>query len=200
MPGGRGSRATAAPALMRRKPARSAQTAFSSTLREPPPGDKTGGVLQSITRRVAPKRHPCNVSNGSATGSSECRGVSNTSHLSAMYQPRITRVRRTLFFRAERKADGAMSAYVIRYLATGGTITLCGCVVRVISLKMRLRFSRYVVDRAVEQGQPIDPVQIISAATSKGPPSARSTPAEPEAAASSSVPPPAGGQPGIGSR
>jgi len=94
-----------------------------------------------------------------------------------------------------------MSGDLVRYLATGGTITLCGCVVRVISLKMRLRFSRYVVDRAVEQGQPIDPVEIINAATSKSP--ARpplGEPAEPKAAASPGVPPRLGGQPGVGSR
>jgi hypothetical protein len=59
-----------------------------------------------------------------------------------------------------------MSSDLVRYLATGGAITLCGSVAHVISLKMRLRFSRYVVDRAVEQGQPIDPVEIINAATS----------------------------------
>jgi hypothetical protein len=66
----------------------------------------------------------------------------------------------------------AMTSDVVRYLAGGGgTITLCGYVAHVISLKMRLRFSRYVVDRAVEQSQRIDPVEIIDAATSK----ARST-------------------------
>jgi hypothetical protein len=62
-----------------------------------------------------------------------------------------------------------MSSDLVRYLATGGTITACGYVAHVISLKMRLRFSRYVVDRAVEQGQPIDPVEIITAATSASP-------------------------------
>jgi len=62
-----------------------------------------------------------------------------------------------------------MSSDLVRYLATGGTITACGALAHVISLKMRLRFSRYVVDRAVEQGQPIDPVEIINAATSPGP-------------------------------
>jgi len=64
----------------------------------------------------------------------------------------------------------AMTSDVVRYLAGGGgTITLCGYVAHVISLKMRLRFSRYVVDRAVEQSQRIDPVEIIDAATSKSP-------------------------------
>lgn len=53
-----------------------------------------------------------------------------------------------------------MSSDLVRYLAAGGgTITLCGCIARVISLMMRLKFNRYVVDRAVEQGQPIDPLR-----------------------------------------
>jgi hypothetical protein len=57
---------------------------------------------------------------------------------------------------------------LVRYFATGGgTVTLCSALAYVISLRMRLKFSRYVVDKAVEQGQPIDPVEIINAATPK---------------------------------
>jgi hypothetical protein len=118
-----------------------------------------------------------------------------------------------------------MSSDLVRYLATSGAITLCGSVAHVISLKMALRFNCYVVDRAVDQGQPIDPVEIINAATSprpsdrltrflgwdrRGSPSSvvpgrqpLAKPAEPKAspsAASPALPPPTGGHPGLCSR
>jgi hypothetical protein len=92
-----------------------------------------------------------------------------------------------------------MSSDLVRYLATGGgTITLCGCIARVISLMMRLKFNRYVVDCAVEQGQPIDPVEIINAATSKTP--AKPSSEKPKAAASPALPPRLSRPPGLGSR
>jgi hypothetical protein len=102
-----------------------------------------------------------------------------------------------------------MSSDLVRYLATGGTITACGYVAHVISLKMRLRFSRYVVDRAVEQGQPIDPVEIITAATSPGPADRlkgfagghlRGSPGAGTPGKQSALPPPIGGPPGLCSR
>lgn len=57
-----------------------------------------------------------------------------------------------------------MVSETIRYLATGGTsVTLCGGLLRLIALKMRIRFNRHVVDRAFEQGQAINPAEIIQA-------------------------------------
>ena len=54
----------------------------------------------------------------------------------------------------------------IRYLTSGGlSITLCGGLLRLLALKIRTSFNRHVVDRALEQGQPIDPAEIIHAAT-----------------------------------
>jgi hypothetical protein len=100
-----------------------------------------------------------------------------------------------------------MSSDLLRYIAEGGTVTVCGYVARVISLKMRLSFNRYVVDKAVEQKQPIDPVEIINAANPKGPsrwltrgahlrnPLGSSILGKPSA-----LPPPVEGPPGLRSR
>jgi hypothetical protein len=110
-----------------------------------------------------------------------------------------------------------MSSDMVRYLATGGAITLCASVAHVISLKMRLRFNRYVVDKAAEQGQDIDPVEIINAASALGTPyrltrspggHVRNSPgsgttgkrALAKPAASPALPPPAGGHPGLCSK
>jgi hypothetical protein len=62
-----------------------------------------------------------------------------------------------------------MSSEVFRYLAGGGIVTVCGYAAHVISLRMRLRFNRYVIDKAAAQGQPINPVEIIDAANPKSP-------------------------------
>ena len=61
-----------------------------------------------------------------------------------------------------------MLSETVRYLATGGLgATLCTGIVRLVALRMRTNFNRHVVDRAFEQGQPIDPTEIINAATSR---------------------------------
>ena len=57
---------------------------------------------------------------------------------------------------------------VARYLATWGpaAVTACGAgVFGVIKLKIRTNFHRHVVDKAVEQGQPIDATRIIAITT-----------------------------------
>jgi hypothetical protein len=69
-----------------------------------------------------------------------------------------------------------VSSELVRYLAGGGgAVTVCEYAAHMISLEMRLRFSRYVVDQAVKQGQPLDPAEIIEAATST--PDSRRAPA-----------------------
>jgi hypothetical protein len=54
---------------------------------------------------------------------------------------------------------------IVRYAATAGVVTVFGGLFSLLRLKMRLRFNRYVVDRAVEQGQPIDAAEIIKITT-----------------------------------
>jgi hypothetical protein len=62
--------------------------------------------------------------------------------------------------------DELVLSETVRYLATGGLgATLCTGIVRLVSLKMRINFNRHVVDRACEQGQHINPTEIINAAT-----------------------------------
>ena len=60
-----------------------------------------------------------------------------------------------------------MIADVARYVVTVGpvTVTVCSGIFGLIRLKMRLKFNRYVIDRAADQGQPVDAVTIIELTT-----------------------------------
>ena len=62
---------------------------------------------------------------------------------------------------------------VARYLATlsPAAITACGLgIFSLIRLRMRLKFHRYIVDKAAAQGQPIDATKIIEITTPKAAP------------------------------
>jgi len=57
---------------------------------------------------------------------------------------------------------------VVRYITTAGPVALSACCVGtfgLIRLWMRLKFNRYVVDKAVCQGQTIDAAKIIEITT-----------------------------------
>jgi hypothetical protein len=56
-------------------------------------------------------------------------------------------------------------AEIGRWLAAAGTVTMLGGLFRLLSLRMRLKFGKYVVDKAAEQGRPINAAEIIRAAT-----------------------------------
>jgi hypothetical protein len=76
-----------------------------------------------------------------------------------------------------RLAVSRMILDAIRCLTTGSiSVTLCGGLVRLIALKIRINFNRHVVDRALEQGQPINPAEIIHASAFR----AHSFPSSPE--------------------
>lgn len=75
-----------------------------------------------------------------------------------------------------------MSSEIVRYLATLGPVVVTACgggIYGLLRLKMLLKFNRYLVDRAAEQGQTLDAVKIIKITTQGA--SARREPADREA-------------------
>jgi hypothetical protein len=61
-----------------------------------------------------------------------------------------------------------MISEIARDLATVGpvAVTVCGGgIFGLLRLRMRLKFNRYVVDRAADQGQPVDALEIIKITT-----------------------------------
>jgi hypothetical protein len=60
-----------------------------------------------------------------------------------------------------------MRSEFLRYLATASPIAVAivGGTFGLLRLRMRLRFNRYIVDRAVGQGQKIDATEIIKITT-----------------------------------
>lgn len=49
------------------------------------------------------------------------------------------------------------------YVVAGAGASVCGGAVRVVCLRMRLRFCRYLIDAARDQNQPIKPAEILKA-------------------------------------
>jgi hypothetical protein len=58
-----------------------------------------------------------------------------------------------------------MISAIAPYVTGSAAVAVLSGVFGLVRLRMRLRFNRYVVDKAVEQGQPVDALAIIKVTT-----------------------------------